>query len=473
MKRPGSLLMGVVLVLMASGALAQVPQLLNYQGRLTDPSGNPQNGTFTMQFALYDAQSGGNQLPSGSPWSETQSVTVTNGVFNVLLGSVTALPATLFQGGPTDTSGPLRFLQVTVSGEVLTPRKRIASAAYAVNTGYTLNQFPAAEAITTGDAVAAGYYQNDGGVLLDSSTKGTGSGTSMGASISVANNPNRIVIVFIAINSNNSNGITNVSIGGVAATQIDYTGAASLSNYSYCGAWYVLNPTAGSVPLMASFNPSIGYVYTAYSYYNVAQTSTIPTHSIAISYTKSNETSNITPGELGDMVMGYIWGMPSGGGTLSYTLTGLPNNNQIDGLLSSGDNGQAVTPLTQAILFTVSGTATTSNIIYGTFSLKPAATAYLGYVIRASAAATSAYITPTSLPIRSSAFLGFALSGGSAGANIPVVTSGNAPGQSGLYPFMPYYLSDSYGQIATTPGTISRKIGIATTPTALTITNIW
>jgi len=48
---------------------------LNYQGRLTDPSGNPKNGTFMMQFAVYDAESGGNQLPSGTPWSETRTGT--------------------------------------------------------------------------------------------------------------------------------------------------------------------------------------------------------------------------------------------------------------------------------------------------------------------------------------------------------------------------------------------------------------
>jgi hypothetical protein len=81
----------VIALLLTVPALADVPNLLNYQGRLTDPSGNPKNGTFTMQFALYDAATGGNQLPSGSPWSETQSVTVTDGVFNVLLGSVTPL----------------------------------------------------------------------------------------------------------------------------------------------------------------------------------------------------------------------------------------------------------------------------------------------------------------------------------------------------------------------------------------------
>jgi hypothetical protein len=129
-------LFAVVLIgLMATHVSAQVPNLLNYQGWLNDSSGNPQNGTFTMQFAVYDAATGGNELPAGTPWSETQSVTVTNGVFNVLLGSVTALPADLFTGGPSDASGPLRFLQVTVNSEVLSPRSRIGSAAYTIGGG--------------------------------------------------------------------------------------------------------------------------------------------------------------------------------------------------------------------------------------------------------------------------------------------------------------------------------------------------
>src|SRR6185295_419077 len=73
-----------------------VPKLMSYQGRLTDSSGSPRNGTFSMSFAFYDAVSAGNALPAGSPWLETQNVQVTNGIFHVVLGSVTAMPANLF-----------------------------------------------------------------------------------------------------------------------------------------------------------------------------------------------------------------------------------------------------------------------------------------------------------------------------------------------------------------------------------------
>ena len=65
----------------SGGPRAQgAPQLLNYQGRLTDASGAPRNGSFTMGFAI---------LGGPSAWSETQGVTVTNGFFSALLGSVT------------------------------------------------------------------------------------------------------------------------------------------------------------------------------------------------------------------------------------------------------------------------------------------------------------------------------------------------------------------------------------------------
>lgn len=119
-----------------SSVIAQdpdVPMLLNYQGQLKDSSGNPENGTFSMTFKFFDAATGGNQLPTPSPWTETQSVSVSDGDFNVLLGAVADLPAVLFDGGPTDSVGPLRFLEVAVDGEVLAPRRRVGSSAYAIS----------------------------------------------------------------------------------------------------------------------------------------------------------------------------------------------------------------------------------------------------------------------------------------------------------------------------------------------------
>ncbi len=80
-----------------------------------------------MSFAIFDAVSGGSQK-----WSEAQgSVVVDKGIFNVLLGSVTAIPDSVFLNGTS------RYLQLTVAGQVLSPRTRIVSAAYAYTSTYS------------------------------------------------------------------------------------------------------------------------------------------------------------------------------------------------------------------------------------------------------------------------------------------------------------------------------------------------
>ena len=76
-----------------SGAVWAAPFLVNFQGKLLDPAtNNPKNGSITMTFRIYDAQSGGNTL-----WGpESQALTVTNGVFS----------GTVFVELPTGNNGP-------------------------------------------------------------------------------------------------------------------------------------------------------------------------------------------------------------------------------------------------------------------------------------------------------------------------------------------------------------------------------
>ena len=79
----GLLAIGVTL------AHAQLPKTINYQGFLASntgvpvnaPANTPQPMTFSLFLNLTDP-------PNTTPlWSETQNVTVTNGVFNVVLGT--------------------------------------------------------------------------------------------------------------------------------------------------------------------------------------------------------------------------------------------------------------------------------------------------------------------------------------------------------------------------------------------------
>lgn len=56
----------VVLFSVVASYAVNVPQLINYNGTLTDKNGVPVTGNFDMVFRIYDAPSGGNVL-----WSET------------------------------------------------------------------------------------------------------------------------------------------------------------------------------------------------------------------------------------------------------------------------------------------------------------------------------------------------------------------------------------------------------------------
>ena len=108
-------------LLSISTALAAIPSVINYQGKLTDASDNPLTGSYNFVFKIYDVSTGGTAL-----WSETQNnVVVTNGAFNTMLGSVTAINLAF------DNQ---YWFEVTVNGEVLTPRVQIGTVAYTFRT---------------------------------------------------------------------------------------------------------------------------------------------------------------------------------------------------------------------------------------------------------------------------------------------------------------------------------------------------
>jgi hypothetical protein len=96
-----------------------ITQQINYQGFLRDSLGQPVTGTLNMTFRIYDAESGGNQL-----WSENQTVTVDSGLFNVILGSFNSISPSIFTGAD-------RWVQLEIGGQVLSPRTKITSIAYA------------------------------------------------------------------------------------------------------------------------------------------------------------------------------------------------------------------------------------------------------------------------------------------------------------------------------------------------------
>ncbi len=119
------LLMAVFLLCVMPQANAAINQQINFQGKLTNPDGtNVTNGTYSILFSIYTVASGG-----AAVWTETQgSVSVTDGIFRVALGSVTALP------GSVDFNSANLFLAIKVGGDPeMAPRVQFTSAPYAFN----------------------------------------------------------------------------------------------------------------------------------------------------------------------------------------------------------------------------------------------------------------------------------------------------------------------------------------------------
>jgi hypothetical protein len=112
----------VLAVLLASTvALAEIPQVIGYQGRVTDNSGVPvSDGTYTMRFRIYTAATGGVLL-----WdSNNQSVALAGGIFDVMLGESPQPTISL-------TFDQDYWLSVQFDGEYQNPRKRLGSVGYA------------------------------------------------------------------------------------------------------------------------------------------------------------------------------------------------------------------------------------------------------------------------------------------------------------------------------------------------------
>ena len=122
-------------LLLVSAALAEVPQMINYQGKITTPQGALIDTTISMTFAIY-----ADSIDTDSLWSETQSsIVVEKGIFSVLLGSVNSIPDSVF-------TGSLRYLGVKAGDDPeMIPRKPIVSVGYAYNSdmldGYSSEAF--------------------------------------------------------------------------------------------------------------------------------------------------------------------------------------------------------------------------------------------------------------------------------------------------------------------------------------------
>ncbi len=157
--------LGVVLTLSALVGIgewvahaATPPLMITYQGKVL-VSGAPATTSLNMSFVIYNSVSGGTALYSASGTLSTPlevNVTPSNGLFSVNLGDTTAAPITNVLDPDIFKNNTNLFLQVTINGQTLSPRKRITASPYAFNALYAATSTYAENAGTSTYASTAG-----------------------------------------------------------------------------------------------------------------------------------------------------------------------------------------------------------------------------------------------------------------------------------------------------------------------------
>jgi hypothetical protein len=314
----------------------------------------------------------------------------------------------------------------------------------------------AAENLNAGDALATYYFQADGGVKYDTNAYAdynnpTLSGTSMTVPITIANNPNRILVV--AVTSGYGGGAPTVAANGVNMTWVATASYSSYRTHTY----YIVAPTVGAINVIATGCQSgNAYRMFVYSYYNASQTSQPANHAEA---TAANTTFNTTVDGC------LVWTVSGAGTTVLNSPYYCLDNHQISlwsnynlGMQAAGDGG-VITP---AAVTTV-GVASGPQLV-AALAIAP----YSAVTYRAAAKATA--VTNN---MKCRGFIGFAHDTVSIGADILVDIGGIVSGYTGLTIGSTYYLQDTPGAIGKNSGSVARIVGKAISETELLITNIW
>ena len=145
-------LLSVLALLLSAGSVHAQGPSFTYQGRLTE-AGAPAHGTYDLQFKLYDAANGGNQLGAAI---EKAGMTVTNGLFTVQLNESGQFGVNAFPGAD-------RYLEISVrhdsseSYTTLSPRQPITSTPYAIRSASAVLADTATNAQQLGGAAASQY----------------------------------------------------------------------------------------------------------------------------------------------------------------------------------------------------------------------------------------------------------------------------------------------------------------------------
>ncbi len=198
-----------------STATAQTSPTISYQGVLQN-NGTLMNGTDTLKILIYDVETGGSPL-----YSETQTVDVVNGIYNLAIGSVTPLL-------PTLNFTKQYYLAVSVNGAPeLSPRSEVSFAPYA---------FRALNADTASFAATATIAKGVSGGVVTSINGFYGSLSLSGADgITVANSAGNLTIGNNGVQSVNTAGGKVTLVGSGGTTIADTGNVVTIHSQTFTG----------------------------------------------------------------------------------------------------------------------------------------------------------------------------------------------------------------------------------------------
>ncbi len=210
-------------------------QQINFQGKIVNKTGgtNITDGTYSFTFKIFDASSGGNQL-----WSETQSsVSVTNGIFQVALGSTSSLSSLNF-------TNPNLWLDVTFNGETFGSRIQLDAVPTAID---ALNL----------DGVVATQSASGFNLAGGTSTVSTVAFTTSGNTLTVQ--PGNAGS--LTVQSNGANGLT-LDTGSASSVSVGTANASSITigNTSASNNTAITLTTGGSGIITLGSNTGVGNV---------------------------------------------------------------------------------------------------------------------------------------------------------------------------------------------------------------------
>ncbi|MBN2543649.1 hypothetical protein JXI42_12355 [bacterium] len=113
----------LLIVFIFTHVYSQVPRTMNYQGKLTDPDGIALNGNIGIQFSVFDTLIGSSPI-----WAETLTVSVSNGLFDVVLGKIHPIKLDFRNQ---------YYMELTLEGETMAPRCSFNPVAYSYRSFYS------------------------------------------------------------------------------------------------------------------------------------------------------------------------------------------------------------------------------------------------------------------------------------------------------------------------------------------------